>query len=338
MPRAPHQRHRGSPYERINRPGEGYFRRIWTAGQTNHPFTVRDVFDSDLPSLFLGGGALGTWVYANRKGKRRGSKALRGPETKIQATSQETMPEVGGNPGADTSGVPRIMGHGRLAQGIPDYFTTRLRYARQAKYVLEKQFAADQDFRLNGIYDVDGSLSTAQQPPWRDQWAALYTHYRVLETRIHVRVENTINETMFFCGLVQRGTSLGGLYGRPERFKMSKHGFAIELGQALSGDDNILHWSYTYKPESITSRPEEESNTIVWCPIGANPVGPDHHLLLHYTNFEGTVPGSQATGINCLVSYELEYVVQFRGYTESVDFGGVTGSGETTVAINNNTV
>ena len=47
--------------------------------------------------------------------------------------------------------------------------------------------AGAHQFKINSIYDID-LTSTGHQPLGRDTWAGIYEYYKVLETRIHVKV------------------------------------------------------------------------------------------------------------------------------------------------------
>jgi len=216
-----------------------------------------------------------------------------------------------------------------VAFGLPDFFTTKLRYRdfQNLQFTTNTAFnyaGKDIKLRVNSIYDVDYGLSGDQQPQWRDFYAAKYNYYTVIgcEYKIHfynfnpVASANSWPTPWWICHRT---------YGDnvPNSFTLTHSDLLKDphmKASYLPGDFNsvgtttmsgyISHQDYKNNLQEVS----QDGNDLIWTPINSDPTL-THDLYI--------MPRRITTGeIGEIVKYEIElnYTVQFRELKSDAQF------------------
>lgn len=132
----------------------------------------------------------------SRKAKRQGRKPTE-IVFKTMNVDAETQTEKSSKKGsykyAQAQLIPGIDGITRF--GFPNQIITKLRYCEILNTTSTSGARGGNIWRANGIFDPDVT-GVGHQPMFRDSYAALYNHYRVLGSKIRVTyVSNAGNES-----------------------------------------------------------------------------------------------------------------------------------------------
>jgi len=195
---------------------------------------------------------------------------------------------------------------------MPYYFATEISCAVNTTSSLNQ-------FKVNSIYDFD-LTGGGHQPLGRDTWAAIYNYYKVLETRLHVKV--TTQTVPGGTGAnVQFPVYVGGLLDitATPPSSLTQWQEAARSG----GNQKQMHFSNIDKISSIASRgksftvfdmtwtPEMFEQAIIegyantqWVPVGSDP-GDINYFTVLYSNINN---GAK----DVYVEVTAEFLVAFK--------------------------
>lgn len=247
-------------------------------------------------------------------------------ETRINALSSS---------GSASSAADTAHGKGRetrvvtpprhICFGIPDYFTTKLMYVNGSWLTLQPALnssSADYEIRVNSVYDTLSLHAGEQQPTWRNFFAALYTHYTVLNMEYHVTFEqkaNTTNGTDIDVMYRTYGSIVPGSYGQSHlslqtdpMVKWKTLYANADKAESVTFSGNIDHDDYINNIQEV----QDDSKDQIWSPVGADPA------LTHVLRFmPRRRTGTSPEGSSLLyISHKLIYTVQFRQLQQAYYF------------------
>jgi len=169
--------------------------------------------------------------------------------------------------------VPRGLSASRAVYGVPQVFTTSLRYVDNLTLTSTSGSIAKNVFRLNSIFDPD-LTNTGHQPMWHDQLAALYNKYVVLGTKAKVTFSQISASSAAAGGMHgptcvgvvcdENGTTSGTLTELQEN-NTSQHGL-LTRGD---GGQNQKTMTIYYSPMKAFGRQSDDDT--IGATVGANP-------------------------------------------------------------------
>lgn len=192
------------------------------------------------------------------------------------------------------------MGMSKVFDPFPAKINCLLRYATSIQINGTLGVASHYLFSCNGIFDPD-ITGTGHQPYGRDQYSALYNHYRVRKSTITITPVNGVNAT-FGCTITDDTTVQSDFDGVKET-----KGTKMAQVTAAGGQVNSVVQVFNVD-QSFTKEQQQNTGAVV----GSNPTEQQ------YFDVWQTSPliTSGAINFQCLItiSYEVEY-------SELKDFG-----------------
>lgn len=199
---------------------------------------------------------------------------------------------------------------------------------------------ASSQFKVNSCYDFDLS-GIGNQPAGFDTWAAIYDYYKVLETRIHVR----ITSTQYATGTVVQ-TTVGTLTdGNPGPSYMAPTYVGGMLDITANPPTSLTTWQHStiitgnsqqrFTPVQILERIGSRKNTTVyydmiwtpamfdtailnqatqntWTPVGSDPANLNYFTNIVYNSNSG------ANGVQFSLEVKAEFLVAFKNVKRSL--------------------
>lgn len=198
--------------------------------------------------------------------------------------------------------VPAIGMGTDLAFGFPDRIITKVRYHDIVTLSSTAGAVGKWLFRANSTFDPDFT-GTGHQPLYRDNLAAIYDHYSVLECVVKGKLCNTSATAPFTIGVVidddsSTGTTLTTLCEQNH----SKHTFLPPLAGSLSSHTFNVKW------DPVTFLGIDPFVTEGYkTPVGSNP-GEESYI----TFFAASVDGSTSS---IVLDITMEYTVLWTELT-----------------------
>lgn len=235
--------------------------------------------------------------------------------------------------GAEVPVIP----HGRVSKIQPDYFTIELPYYVDFGWPLSHTTGTGNTnyyaIRLNSIYDpLVGSISNTQ-PQGRDNWAANFDFYRVLQTNVKIIFINQDYQSQ--ADVTSGANPLGAYYAvgwefieksgtvcsEYQAFLTTKHAEreilpACNTGRTYNGTSitryvqqpSHVQMLHQYTPQSWDYHVQELGIEEMWTPIKQSPSN-THYMALRVMNM-GASNAPQDNFIRSIV--QITYKVQFR--------------------------
>nr|WAE43085.1 MAG: capsid protein [Cressdnaviricota sp.] len=206
---------------------------------------------------------------------------------------------------------------------MPYYFNAEISCATNTTSILNQ-------FKANSIYDFD-LTGSGHQPLGRDTWAGIYNYYKVLETRLHVRVTTQTYDVQTVPGgtnaYVQCPVFIGGLLdisatppaslvqwqeasktgANNKQMRFSPIHMITSVG---SRNDNKCSFDMTWIPEDFEQAIIEGYSNTQWVPIGSDP-GVLNYFSIMYSNINN---GAKDVLVEC----NAEFLVAFKQVNRSL--------------------
>ena len=186
---------------------------------------------------------------------------------------------------------------GKVIFGFPRTIITKLRYCDYGKITASSGARALNIFSANGIYDPD-ITGVGHQPLYRDQWAAIYSHYVVIGSKITV----TFNSN-------QTTNQLVGIRGEDDSTVTSTVTTLMEGNNSVwaivsqnAGGHNQKTLTMTFEPnENIGVDAKSDGYSTV-------PVGQNANEAWNYAVWCAAVDGSSTSEVEYAV--EIDYTIK----------------------------
>jgi len=176
----------------------------------------------------------------------------------------------------------RITGLSRTDFGFPDTLRTKLQYCDVVQLTASAGTPGLWQFRMNSLFDPDYT-GTGHQPQWFDQLSAVYSYYRVLNSKITVSFcPNNVSDTE----ANDKGPYIVGITVGTGSFSAAGYPALLEDGNSVNsvivdkqGANNKATLSNTFYPRrdigvdamegdlraAVGSNPTLVSFANVWC-------------------------------------------------------------------------
>lgn len=236
----------------------------------------------------------GTVFTASRKKARKRGMADVAGEQDVPGGKEKTMLAARLIPGVD----------GTRIFGFPNKIITKMRYVEEVIIATTLGTVGRNVWSMNSIFDPNRT-GVGHQPLYRDQWAAIYNHYRVLGSSLTARYTpltggNTIGP--WIVGISGEDDATGSTI--PETLMEQSNSTWAVLGRDTGGND-IMELTATYSPE--TKLGKESSEDGVGAAVGSNPVE-------EYFTHTWVVDANGASQ-SVIIVVEINYTVEFSELT-----------------------
>lgn len=217
----------------------------------------------------------------------------------------------------------------------------RLPYYFQAHQSIgSNTLATINQFRINSLWDPD-LTGVGNQPTGRDTWANIYDYYKVLETRIHVRLTSTQYATgtvaQTAAGTLTDGnagpsylapTYVGGMMditANPPTTLTSWQQATVITGNSQqrftpiqilerigSRKNTTVHYHMTWVPEMFDSAVINNSTQDTWTAIQNNPSNVNYFSAIVYNSNAGT------NGVQFSAEVKVEFLAAFKNVNRAL--------------------
>lgn len=178
---------------------------------------------------------------------------------------------------------------------FPNTIISKLRYVQYLTLTSTSGSMASNYFRANSIFDPD-QTGTGHQPLYRDTWASIYNHYKVLGAKITVRATAVTPETT--------ATALAfGIVGEDDNAASSTSETRMEQSNsayALVGKNGFSTLTATFSPNEMFGPGGQDDNVA----MGNNPTEEWYFVV-----WAASADGASSNKLNCIV--EIDYTVRF---------------------------
>lgn len=186
---------------------------------------------------------------------------------------------------------------------MPLQFATKLRYS--GAFTLDGATAGIVDahvFNAGGLYDPDVS-GTGHQPRGFDQLIAMYDHFVVIGSKIHVELANASTETVNqLCGVSLRDGS--SVDTSPEDY-MENGTVRSRIMTSAGGNTDRTTFSLTYSPKKFLGRSHPMSDPNL---KGSSSADPAESAFYHiWTSGMNAGNPTTITG-NCIIDYLVVFI------------------------------
>lgn len=206
-------------------------------------------------------------------------------------------------------------------------FTVKLKYADTMWLQHSHTATANQRFALNDIWDPDVT-GIGHQPYQRDNWAALYALYNVLETHVKLTFYN-MNDVGFTSTTTPVGVRL------PSIISISPYTNTTALSSAplfprleMKNESHFMLapeasyiYEHTFNNDDFQMSGIDADNDRTWTSVGSSPSLRKGIDILTMSGYPPAIAGVSPAGAahhNICMLVELEYTVQFIDYTNAL--------------------
>jgi hypothetical protein len=184
---------------------------------------------------------------------------------------------------------------GQTVWAFPNTIISKLRYVQYLTLTSTTGSMASNYFRANSLFDPD-QTGTGHQPLYRDTYASIYNHYKVLGAKITVRACHVTPETT--------ATALAfGIVGEDDNAASSTSETRMEQSNssyALIGKNSKATLFATFEPNEMFGAGGADDNTA----MGSNATEEWYFVV-----WAASADGASSNKLNCIV--EIDYTVRF---------------------------
>lgn len=251
-------------------------------------------------------------VTGKRKRKHDVGHDIRGPHSKKGRQGHKTMGEAmdttndsTDNQHAHGQQIARLIPgvDGNLIFGFPQNIITKVRYCMQAVNTHTSSVTAEtQQMKMNSCFDPD-STGAGHQPWYFDEYAALYTNYRVLGSQLRVdfsptSADTTVGTGPWSVGIVGSAVSTNPSTTATDRIEMND-----SISQLINRDDGVvsLFWNY----DAMEKLGQQANDDTVGALVTSDP------SQVYYANVWTAPFVAAAAGNAVYYKIVVEYTVEF---------------------------
>jgi hypothetical protein len=256
---------------------------------------------------------LSSWHFRTREGRRKLKVQQRQEVSQLaDTTTPTTTMEDSSSDNNNASLMGRMIpGLSRQVFGFPKSIVTKMRYCTNITLTSTTGAVTYNTFRANSVFDPDQS-GVGHQPMWRDNYAAVYSNYRVLGSKIKTIFTPLIDaadanrgsyEGPWIVGI--NGTNSTASYSSTPETRMEANDSVYKLLNARTGADGVVVLHETYSAETTLGRPTTDDTT--GSTVGSSPSAEWYWQVWTY-DYSGAT--SEVVAV-C----EIEYTVEFFNLT-----------------------